>query len=748
MKVNQVISQLYRQWTLRFWIRNLLMLILSIALVFPWLQGWELLMLSITIVGIAYGLSQDKPERAQVTSLLNRQFPELEFSSRLLENTALTGLAALQHRKVEQRLKSANQSFKYPVNWSILTIWAIIAGISWSIQLIPFGLTDAKKPQDQITESIVSINSVEEKVTQSLEGIRPKISPPSYTGLKPYVSDKDIQMPEGSHVTWSVAFSGIPEYAFLHFSNGDSLTLVKDNTLKTIRLTHVDQGFYWVNFFDGVTEQRTDYYKIEVVPDEPPVVEISGIAQYQELPFSTDASLTFTANALDDYGLSDASIVATVTKGDGESVKFREERLSFRSKVSGTQFFENMTLRATDFGMEPGNELYFYLEATDNKTPERQSNRTETFFFVLEDTTDVEFSLVGSLGVDLMPEYFRSQRQIIIDTERLLSEKDDIPVSEFKARSNALGFDQKNLRIKYGQFLGEEAESGIAIENEIDPEELEDLDRKSNPRKLREEHDHKPGENVLAEFGHDHDHEEEEGQLMDKGTERKTEAEKAIEEISHSHDDAETATFYEVSLKTKLRTALSEMWDSELYLRLFEPEKSLPYQYAALELLKEIKNHARIYVQRIGFDPPPITEDGKRLTGDLDEIHSQGFAANAADSLTFPAIREAILQLGPLATAGDSVPNTVQEVLRLAGNELAAEAIRFPSKYLDELGAISRLIKSEVFGREELRELTHLRSFFLTLLDSKEVTPSPDRVISHPLTDRVREKLSTQSSRP
>ncbi len=733
---------------LRFWLRNTVILLLCITLLFPWLKGLWFIMAAVVVFGIVYFFLREKPNREKVTSLLNHQFPELEFSTKLLEHSALTGLAGLQQQKVEHRLKKAIRSFKYPVNWSQLMVWVIITIISWTFQLLPVAEGDPEKQPHQINEVVVSPDPSPKRVKIDLEGINPKIQPPPYTGLKSFISDTDIRMPEGSVVTWTVEFSRIPEYAYLHFSNGDSLTFLDNQSITPIRFSDLDQGFYWISYFDGSAAQRTDYYKIEVVPDEPPVVEISGIAQYQELPFSTGASLTFTAESLDDYGLSDARIVATVTKGDGESVKFREERLSFQSSVSGKRFSESMTLKASDFGMEPGNELYFYLEAFDNKTPVNQSNRTETYFFVLEDTTDIEFSLVGSLGVDLMPEYFRSQRQIIIDTEKLLAEKDDIPLSEFKARSNALGFDQKNLRIKYGQFLGEEAESGIAIENEIDPEELEDLDRKQNPRRIQEEHDHKPGENVLEEFGHNHDHEDEEGQLMDKGTERKTDAEKAIEEIAHSHDDAETATFYEVSLKTKLRTALSEMWDSELYLRLFEPEKSLPYQYAALKLLKEIKNHARIYVQRIGFDPPPITEDGKRLTGDLDEIHAQEFSAFTADSLTYPAIRAAILQLGPLSYAKDSVPNTFQEVLRLAGNELAVEAIRFPSKYLDELGAISRLMKMESFDLEALRELAHLKRVFISLLETKEVAPSPGRALSHPLTERVREKLSEQSSRP
>ena len=129
------------------------------------------------------------------------------------------------------------------------------------------------------------------------------------------------------------------------------------------------------------------------------------------------------------------------------------------------------------------------------------------------------------LGIDLMPEYFRSQRQIIIDSEKLLNEKASISKEEFNQRSNELGFDQKALRLKYGQFIGEEADSGLDIENEVEEE----------PQAQQ------PGQvDVLSEFGHDHDHENEEGQMMDKGTEQQ---EDPVEELSHSHDDTETATF-------------------------------------------------------------------------------------------------------------------------------------------------------------------------------------------------------------
>ena len=88
-------------------------------------------------------------------------------------------------------------------------------------------------------------------------------------------------------------------------------------------------------------------------------------------------------------------------------------------------------------------------------------------------------------------------------------------IDTFKQRSNALGFDQKLLRLKYGQFLGEENESGIAINNEFSGE--------------AEEHDH--------EEGHDHDHDHDHG----GASEALQGARDLLSQFMHDHDQEEEA---------------------------------------------------------------------------------------------------------------------------------------------------------------------------------------------------------------
>jgi hypothetical protein len=62
----------------------------------------------------------------------------------------------------------------------------------------------------------------------------------------------------------------------------------------------------------------------------------------------------------------------------------------------------------------------------------------------IQDTAEL-LSMNGVLsGVNIKPEFFRSERQIIIDAEQLLKDKDSISVEKFNARSNDLGVSTKN----------------------------------------------------------------------------------------------------------------------------------------------------------------------------------------------------------------------------------------------------------------------------------------------------------------
>jgi hypothetical protein len=135
----------------------------------------------------------------------------------------------------------------------------------------------------------------------------------------------------------------------------------------------------------------------------------------------------------DDYGINDASISATISSGSGEAVKFKEQQLTFGDFArGGSKYNLKKLVDLKGLGMQPGDQLYFYVKAVDNHSQEK---RSDVYIVSLPDTADLMTMEGMATAIDLKPEYFRSQRQIIIETEQLLKDKDTISITEFNNRS-------------------------------------------------------------------------------------------------------------------------------------------------------------------------------------------------------------------------------------------------------------------------------------------------------------------------
>ncbi len=221
---------------------------------------------------------------------------------------------------------------------------------------------------------------------------------------------------------------------------------------------------------DGAVWNPPDLYSLKVIKDGPPILRVLQPAGARTIiePSTPAPRVTVEVLAGDDYGVGEAHLVATVAKGTGEAVKFREQTFPFDADTPapgdtphGRRF--TRTLDFSALGMEPGDELYFFVEAHDNRQPTPNRARSETRFLVLRGPEEHAATAGrGVSGINLVPAYFRSERQIIIDTEKLLADRPTLPDADFRQRANDLGVDQQILRLRYGQFLGEELE-GSAV---------------------------------------------------------------------------------------------------------------------------------------------------------------------------------------------------------------------------------------------------------------------------------------------
>jgi len=403
-------------------------------------------------------------------------------------------------------------------------------------------------------------------------------------------------------------------------------------------------------------------HRLTVLPDAAPVLTIVAPDQRSEIRPGDPLLVPVQVLANDDHGVDSVALVATVTKGQGEGVKFREQRLEFTSREARQPdgALLRQTLDLAGLGLEPGDELYFHVVATDHRTPQPNRSRSETVFVTMVDTTREAFGPGAGVTLNLPPDFFRSQRQLIIDTERLLADQPRIARNLFRGRSNDLGLDQGLLRLRYGQFMGDEFEGELVASG-------------------REGHADAPDDPPAAE------------PVVDRIT--GVAIVDPLAELLHDHDDPENATLLAPQIKLKLREAISQMWSAELQLRIAEPRKSLPFQQRALELLQEIRQDARSYVRRVGFDPPPLEPDRRRLAGDLSRIRIPAFSSTATVDESHPALRSGLSILQRLASGATAQPGDAPR-LEEAGQELGRLAVEDPAHLLAPLRALRQAITS------------------------------------------------------
>ncbi len=667
----------------------------------------------------------------------------------LQPDAELPGLSRLQKHRVTARLQAAGGQPVPPVGFRAVILWGVLLvgiGLLGHQMDLFSGWPGFPEPRDSPAQDIrfAPVDSVAVEVSAPvLTRQRITVMFPASTGQSPLVTENpNIRAVKGSRIRWELEFEGAVRQVRLE-RMGEARPLRQQGGSFRLELPLEESGFYSFRFTDTLGRGYvTDLYSLEAVPDRAPEVEIAGVPQYSYFDAPDAKSLSFSGNLSDDFGLQQARIVATVSKGSGESVKFREERLDFDQPVppGARQVVLTKTIDLDQLGMDPGDELYFYVEAADNKEPQPNISRSETFFAVIRDTTTDRFAVEGSLGVDQMPDYFRSQRQLIIDTEKLIAEKPDIPEREFKFRSNELGFDQKSLRLKYGQFMGDEAEMAMAPAPGGQAAGSGEVGAGDDPDGADS-----GGDDPLDGYTHDHDGDNEH-HLVDGDShgdshgeapgEDGEEAEDPLHDYLHNHSDPEASTLFEESLKVKLRKALNIMWDAELHLRLYKPEASLPYQYEALKLIQEIKNSARVYVHRIGFDPPPIKED-KRLSGDVSEISDYRKRESTNYELPLGDVRRAVGRLEELIDGSPFVEGD-GALFRSAGNQLATRALEEPGRYLDLLRKLQSLEKAS--GRS-MANYRSLHKGLHNVLPAPEKVPSGSTRYADPLNERFLKEL-------
>lgn len=691
----QWIYTLRKRWILVSFGRVLLFS-LSVGVIFSALMQyffhWGLAAFLISFSGVFVGLSLkykywEISSRA-VAGFIDLHFSEVEESSSLLlkHHDNLSFVEQLQARKVNAVLLQTKQPLM--VLQPLKTpLFVLLAGIIFSVMMAGIKRDSSPAALSRVSATVSPVLKIKEAVLPQIASYSIRISPPSYTGKAVRIQSQFTLIAEsGARLTWQIKTSeSINELAFL-FNDHELVHLKPANNEKTVwsysRL--VDKpGFYQV-ILNG---KKSDFYQMELIQDQPVVIKITSPAQQSTIDVGQPQQVNVKLDLTDDYGIADAYISATMASGKGEAVSFKEKKLPFNYSFAHQQSVHiNKLIPMQELGMKPGDELYFYVSARDNHG---QQSRSDMYFVSIQDTTEL-MSMPGiDNGISEVPEYFRSQRQLIIDTEKLLKEKAALTEAVFKTRSNDLGIDQKMLRMRYGKFLGEESENEIGGGHE-------------------EEHGH-------AQAG--------EGKFGDVSS--------IMDQYAHKHDNAEDATFFEPELKAQLKATLTEMWGAELRLRTYETQKALPYEYKALRLLKDLQQKSRAYVAKTTFKTSPLKME-KRLTGELQDIKTGVSKSSFVDKDDTKTVLRKTLGLLESFKTGKSKMPADRNLLLQAEKELTVNAAAAPGIYLPALKAIKKIISSR--QEEKINETTIARAEkgLNTLLETLFILPVKEKSSGSP----------------
>ena len=643
----QSLHQLIRSVTTQLYTNGVLksgLIGLSVGLLmalFPVGIGAVLGTLVLIWVGAAWWLGVFAPKREAAIGLLHKTLGQTEYSLPLLTKTHPNLAEQLQ---LERLAEQASQTPHPLVAFQNLRPYLLLLLASGAFfALVRFWPNQSVKPAD---ERIQLANS---PAAKRATGINPPVfrsaqltvQSPAYTRL-PNRTSRDLNVTAyfGSVITWQVTLSETDRVAVrLVNSRGDELPFTRQQGSFWYQDRLLNSGLYALRGYwktpankDSLIYQ-SDFYRLDARPDIPPVIKPAAKELYRFHRMGEPMQVCVKARISDDFRVQQAFIVATLARGSGENVKFRESRFSPTlgavTGPTGNGLFKtaeaSYTLDLAKLGFAPGDELYYYWAAIDNRQPEPQLTKSDTYFVVFKDTARNEEAELATMAVNIMPEYFRSQRQIIIDTDKLIAKRKKLTVKAFASESNEIGFDQKVLRLRYGQYMGEEFENqiggdkpladnnaslleGYMHKHDTEQEKGGEAAPKSFAFKLAE----KAEQQAVAKAETGHNHGDHGPQNADKDP-----LAAMMEQYVHNHDNGEVNTFYEQSTRSLLKMALEQMWQSELQLRLYEPEKARPFELKALEYLKTAQQKARAYAKKSSYDPPPLKEKETRLTGEL-----------------------------------------------------------------------------------------------------------------------------------
>ncbi|EMR01376.1 hypothetical protein ADICEAN_03509 [Cesiribacter andamanensis AMV16] len=277
-----------------------------------------------------------------MASWLDWQHPQLQHSSSLVLQPAdaLSLPASLQQQRVQQQLEALVPRQKPPVRLQppLLALAAVLLlglllqrvwhppGADLQEEDLAFALPASDAARAQLAEV--------ERLLPELQEARLRLAPPGYTGLAARMLPlADLEAPEGSRITWQLVFNKAVRQVYLTNQKNDTLRFRQNKGGDwTAQLEAGAPLFYRIGYATTTDTAFSPYLKISLLPDEAPRLRILSPDQY--LLEQPGTPFAVSVEASDDYGLQDVYLSLTISRGRGEGVSFRDEKIWLNSTTA------------------------------------------------------------------------------------------------------------------------------------------------------------------------------------------------------------------------------------------------------------------------------------------------------------------------------------------------------------------------------------------------------------------------------
>jgi hypothetical protein len=411
-----------------------------------------------------------------------RTFVSQPYMLARLEGQARLELEELDERKIAPRERATHGVIALAFIVLLLIFSHLVAPLVFAreVKRVLWPASD-----EAISESVVSRAGAAADGANApivVDELRLRVHPPAYSGLsvEEIAGDAPLRALSGSQIEVELHATGKVEDAQLSFNGAtSSMRALGMGRFSGTFMVSASGAFEARIVADEILAPAPIVRAVEVYTDAPPEAHIAEPASDQLLRSVPDHTMALRWTARDDLGLAGAALKYIKSRGEGDAAKFTNGEVSIGNiERAGNREWRGTTaldLRRLD--MQPGDTLVLWVEARDRNPSANNTGRSASVAIAIAAPELAKLNLS-----DLMPteigRFLLSQRQIIILTEKLHSERSRLGKDEFKRRSNDIAVEQrefKNSFNDYIEFEGEEEASPGSVEEQVRASEDERL---------------------------------------------------------------------------------------------------------------------------------------------------------------------------------------------------------------------------------------------------------------------------------